>query len=68
MAHAFSIKDDVHHELQGPQGCAIDERRSVYTIITCLPVEVDGRPRYLIKSKVENFERVVTEDQLSRSQ
>ena len=28
--------------------------------------EADGRPRYRIKSKTENVERVVTEEQISR--
>jgi hypothetical protein len=31
-----------------------------------LPVEADGRLRYRIKSKEENFERIVTKDTLSR--
>lgn len=66
MAHIFSINDDVHHQLQRPQGRAGSNERSIYTIVTCLPIESDGRPRYRIKSKAENFERVVTEDQLSR--
>ncbi len=30
------------------------------------PIEADGRPRYRIKSKTENIERVVTEEQISR--
>ena len=34
--------------------------------VTCLPIEADGRPRYRIKSKTENIERVVTEEQISR--
>ena len=65
MAHAFSVNEDVRHLLQGPQGRINSPERSVYTIVTCLPIEADGRPRYRIKSKTENFERVVTEDQLS---
>jgi len=40
----------------------------IYTVVQCLPVEADGRLRYRIKSKSENIERVVTEDQLSYSQ
>jgi hypothetical protein len=52
--------------LQGPQGRAVNKERSVYTIVTCLPIEADGRPRYRIKSKTENVERVVTEEQISR--
>jgi hypothetical protein len=66
MAHNFAINDDVHHQMQGPQGRAVAKQRSVYTIVTCLPIEADGRPRYRIKSKTENIERVVTEEQISR--
>jgi hypothetical protein len=66
MAHNYAINDDVHHQLQGPQGRAVTKQRSVYTIVTCLPIEADGRPRYRIKSKTENVERVVTEEQISR--
>src|ERR1019366_551491 len=66
MAHNYAINDDVHHQLQGPQGRAVIKQRSVYTIVTCLPIEADGRPRYRIKSKTENVERVVTEEQISR--
>jgi hypothetical protein len=66
MAHNYAINDDVHHQLQGPQGRATVKERSVYTIVTCLPIEADGRPRYRIKSKTENVERVVTEEQISR--
>ena len=39
-----------------------------YTIVQRMPIEADGRLRYRIKSKSENIERVVTEDQLSYSQ
>jgi hypothetical protein len=66
MAHNYAINDDVHHQLQGPQGRAGVKQRSIYTIVTCLPIEADGRPRYRIKSKTENVERVVTEEQISR--
>jgi hypothetical protein len=66
MAHNFAINDDVHHQQQGPQGRATAKERSVYTIVTCLPIEADGRPRYRIKSKTEKIERVVTEEQISR--
>jgi hypothetical protein len=64
--HNFAINDDVHHQLQGPRGRAVAKPRSVYTIVTCLPIEADGRPRYRIRSKTENIERVVTEEQISR--
>ena len=66
MAHNYAINDDVHHQLQGPQGRATLKEPSVYTIVSCLPIEADRRPRYRIKSKTENVERVVTEEQISR--
>jgi hypothetical protein len=66
MAHNYAINDDVHHQQQGPQGRATARERSVYTIVTCLPIEADGRPRYRIRSKTDNIERVVTEEQISR--
>ena len=67
MAHNYAINDDVHHQLQGPQGRATVKERSIYTIVSRLPIEADGRPRYRIKSKTENVERVVTEEQISSS-
>jgi hypothetical protein len=67
MEHIYHIDDDVLHQFQGPQGRDVIEASHVYTIIALLPVESDGRPRYRIKSKDENFERVVAEDLLSRS-
>ena len=66
MAHNYAINDDVHHQLQGPQGRADVKERSIYTVVSRLPIEADGRPRYRIKSKTENIERVVTEEQISR--
>ncbi len=66
MVHHYAINDDVLHQLQGPQGRADIKQPSVYTIVTCLPIEADGRPRYRIRSKTENVERVVTEEQISR--
>ena len=65
MAHTYSVNDDVRHHLQKPQGRAVEVRRDLYTVVACLPIESDGRQRYRIKSAAENFERVVTEDQLS---
>jgi hypothetical protein len=41
------------------------EKPVAYTVVQQLPIESDGRIRYRIKSQCENFERVVTEDQLS---
>ncbi|MET0968465.1 MAG: hypothetical protein ABWY18_04620 [Tardiphaga sp.] len=66
MAHNFAINEDVHHQLQGPQGRSTVKERSIYTITSRLPIEADGRPRYRIKSKNDNIERVVTEEQISR--
>jgi hypothetical protein len=67
MEHIYHIDDDVLHQVQGPQGREVAEQSHVYTILALLPVEADGRLRYRIKSKDENFERVVVEDLLSRS-
>ena len=67
MEHIYHIDDDVFHQFQGPQGRDVVEASDIYTIVALLPVEADGRPRYRIKSKDENFERVVAEDLLSRS-
>jgi hypothetical protein len=67
MAYAFSINDYVHHRMQRPHGRAVSDERPVYTIIAQLPIEADGVVRYRIKSNTENFERVATEEQLTRS-
>jgi hypothetical protein len=66
MSHIYAVNDDVHHQVQGPQGRSTSAQRSVYTIVGRLPIEADGRPRYRIKSKTEKIERVVTEEQISR--
>ena len=66
MSYIYKPKDDVRHLGQGPQGRMTDEKPTVYTVVQQLPIEADGRIRYRIKSQSENFERVVTEDQLSR--
>jgi hypothetical protein len=66
MEHIYHVDDHVHHWHHGPQGRDVVEPSPVYTILALMPVEADGRPRYRIKSKEENFERVVTEDLLSR--
>jgi hypothetical protein len=64
MSHAYKPNEDVHHQTQGPQGRVVTEPSLVYTIVQRMPIEADGRLRYRIKSKSENIERVVTEDQL----
>ena len=66
MEHVYHIDDDVFRQVDGPQGRGIAEQSNVYTILALLPVEADGRLRYRIKSKDETFERVVTEELLSR--
>ena len=65
MPHIYKLRDDVRHLGQGPQGRMSFEKPTVYTVLQQLPVESDGRIKYRIKSQSENFERVVTEDQLS---
>lgn len=65
MEHTYHIDDHVFRQIDGPQGRDVVERSNVYTILALLPVEADGRLRYRIKSKEENFERIVTEDSLS---
>jgi hypothetical protein len=68
MAYVYKLNEDVHHKPQGPQGRATTEAPAVYTIVRLMPIEADGRLRYRIKSKSDNVERIVTEDQLSYSQ
>jgi hypothetical protein len=68
MPHAYKLNEDVHHQSQGPQGRAATDPSMIYTVVQRMPVEADGRLRYRIKSKTENIERVVTEDQLSYPQ
>ena len=65
MSYAYKLNEDVHHQ---PQGRAASDPPIIYTIVQRMPIEADGRLRYRIKSKSENIERVVTEDQLSYSQ
>ena len=57
-----------YHRAQGPQGRAVADPPMIYSIVQCMPIEAHGRLRYRIKSKSENVERVVTEDQLSYAQ
>ena len=65
MSHSYKLHDDVQHLRQGPQGRAEADPPMIYTIIQRMPIEADGRLRYRIRSKSENIERVVTEEQLS---
>ena len=68
MSHGYKLKDDVYHRAQGPQGRMTFGKRSVYTVVQCMPIEADGRIRYRIKSESDKIERVVTEDELSYCQ
>ena len=68
MSHAYKVNEDVHHQPRGPRGRAKTDPPMIYTVVQRLPIEADGRVRYRIKSKSENIERVVTEDQLSYRQ
>ena len=68
MSYAYKPNEDVHHQPQGPQGRAATDRPMVYTVVQRMPIEADGRVRYRIKSKSDNVERVVTEEQLSYCQ
>jgi hypothetical protein len=66
MEHIYHVNDHVARQIDGPQGRDVVEQSKLYTILALLPVEADGRLRYRIKSKEENFERIVVEDTLSR--
>lgn len=68
MSYAYKLNEDVHHRPQGPQGRAEADRPMLYTIVQRMPIEADGRLRYRIRSKTDNVERVVTEEQLSYCQ
>ena len=65
MAQVFLKDEDVYHQHQGPQSHSDNVRSNIYTVISRMPIEADMRIRYLIRSKTDNVERVVTEDQLS---
>jgi len=65
MSYAYKLNEDVRHQPQGPRGRSASDPLMVYTIVQRMPIEADGRLRYRIKSKSDNIERVVTEEQLS---
>jgi hypothetical protein len=65
VSYAYKLNDDVRHQPQRPQGRAEIDPPMIYTIVQRMPIESDGRLRYRIRSKSDNIERVVTEDQLS---
>ena len=65
MSYAYKLNEEVRHQPQGPQGRATTDPPMIYAIVQLMPIQADGRLRYRIKSKSENIERLVTEDQLS---
>jgi hypothetical protein len=65
MAQVFLKDEDVYHQRQGPQGRSDNVRSNIYTVISRMPIEADMLIRYRIRSKSDNVERIVTEDQLS---
>ena len=68
MSHSYKLNDSVQHQRQGPQGRSETDAPMIYTVVQRMPIEADGRLRYRIRSKSDNIERVVTEDQLSYCQ
>jgi hypothetical protein len=65
MSHAFKTNEDVHHQPKGPQGRVATAPSMVYTIVQACLLKLTDVFDTRIKSKSENIERVVTEDQLS---
>ncbi len=65
MPDADKLNEEVQHRRQVPQGRTEAAASTIYTIVRHMPVEADGRLRYRLRSKSDNTERVVTEDQLS---
>lgn len=47
MSYAYKLNEDVLHRPQGPQGRAVTDPPTIYTIVRCMPIEADGRLRYL---------------------
>lgn len=62
MRPRFSVKESVVHQPRGP----LVDRSKSYKIVSLLPMESDGEIRYRIKSDTENFERIASENELSR--
>jgi hypothetical protein len=62
----YAIDDEVLFHLQGPQGREDPKQPGIYIITARMPIEADGRLRYRIRSKTENVERVVTEEEISQ--
>jgi len=64
VSHSFSKDSAVRHSPQGPKRVD-DKREDAYTIVALLPIEMDGRLRYRIRSCSDCTERIVTEEQIA---
>jgi len=64
MAHRFSVGVDVRYD----GGTLTPGVRGSYKVVRQLPVEMDNRLLYRIKSAAETFERTAEESQLSRDE
>lgn len=63
MTHKFAIGVSVYYN----GGTLSPGVRGLYKIVRRLPVEMDNRLLYRIKSAAENFERTAEEHQLSHA-
>ena len=62
MTHKFTVGANVHFD----GGKLTPGARGNYKIVRQLPIEMDNRLLYRIKSVAEGFERTAEESQLSR--
>jgi len=62
MPHKFAIGTSVYYN----GGTLAPGVRGTYKVVRQLPVEMDNRLLYRIKSAAENFERSAEEHQLSK--
>ncbi len=62
MPHRFTVGASVYYN----GGTIAPGARGVYKVVRQLPVEMDNRLLYRIKSAAETFERTAEEHQLNR--
>ena len=62
MPHKFTVGASVYYN----GGTIAPGARGVYKVVRQLPVEMDNRLLYRIKSAAETFERTAEEHQLNR--
>jgi len=62
MPHKFAVGTSVYFS----GGALTPGVRGIYKVVRQLPVEMDNRLLYRIKSAAESFERTAEEHQLSR--